>query len=258
MRPATRAGADGREVAAVASSRTKGKGNSAMLARRKAALGRAAERMAEQRRAAQEAEAARLRQEAAFDELVADFELAVEDETAAAAEVEEEIARVRERGQVRIDAAKVAAARVVLAMGEAGETVAGCGHRLGVGAERIKELRRLGREDLAAEGSDPVPEKAEADASEKAPVAQRAKVPEGTASGGPGGEQQREGVRAPGQGAVPVAAAPVTAPAVPPAPVVAPARSAPPAAPPSTAPAGPSGAPEGGGGARPGWPQASR
>ncbi|MDI9832566.1 hypothetical protein [Streptomyces sp. KAU_LT] len=34
--------------------------------------------------------------------------------------VEEEIARVRERGQVRIGAARVAAARIVLAMGEAG------------------------------------------------------------------------------------------------------------------------------------------
>ncbi|MFE0440106.1 hypothetical protein ACFW2K_34870 [Streptomyces nigra] len=130
------------------SSRTTGKGkNSAMLARRKAALGRAAERMAERRRQAQEAEARRLRREAVFDELVADFELAVEDEAAAVAAVEEEIARVRERGQVRIGAAKVAAARIVLAMGEAGETMAGCALRLGVGVERVKELRRLARED---------------------------------------------------------------------------------------------------------------
>src|SRR5690606_12706892 len=95
--PATRVGADGREVAAVASSRTKGKGKtSGMLARRKAALERAASRVAEQRRAAAEAEAERLRKEAAFDELAADFELAVEDEAAAAAEVEKEVARVRE------------------------------------------------------------------------------------------------------------------------------------------------------------------
>ncbi|RNF81165.1 hypothetical protein EEJ42_47000, partial [Streptomyces botrytidirepellens] len=137
----------------VAGSRTKGKGkNSEMLARRKAALERAALRVAEQRRAAEEAEAQRLRQEAAFDELVADFELAVEDERSVAAGVEEEVRRVRERGQVRIDEARVAAARVVLAMGEAGETVAGCGRRLGVGVERVKELRRLGREDLAGEG----------------------------------------------------------------------------------------------------------
>ncbi|WP_305144276.1 hypothetical protein [Streptomyces agglomeratus] len=169
-------------------SRTKSKGKtSGMLARRKAALERAASRVAEQRRAAEEAEAERLRQEAAFDELVADFELAVEDETSVAAEVEEEVARVRERGQVRIDAAKVAAARVVLAMGEAGATVAGCGHRLGVGAEKVKELRRLGRERLAAEGSEAAPEMVKADAPGKTAV------PEEEAAGGPGGEQQRAG-----------------------------------------------------------------
>ncbi|MCX4826948.1 hypothetical protein OG883_45765 [Streptomyces sp. NBC_01142] len=220
--------------------RTKGKGkNSEMLARRRAALERAAERMAEQRRAAEEAEAERLRKEAAFDELVADFELAVEDETSVAAEVEEELRRVRERGQVRIDAARVVAARVVLAMGEAGETVAGCGRRLGVGAERIKELRRLGREDLGGEGSETMRERVKADAPEKA------------TAGGPGGEQQRDGVRAPGQagavsrggGAAPVAAPPVNAPAV----LATPPRVVPPVAP----PAGPSGAPGGVGGARP-------
>ncbi|MFI6278047.1 hypothetical protein [Streptomyces sp. NPDC050988] len=234
----------------MAGSRTKGKGkNSEMLARRKAALGRAAERVAEQRRVAEEAEAERLRQEAAFDELVADFELAVEDEKAVAAEVEEEVRRVRERGQVRIDEARVAAARVVLAMGEAGETVAGCVRRLGVGVERVKELRRLGREDLAGEGSDPVPEKAKASGPEKAGGPGKAKV----AAGGPGGEQ-REGVRASapgptGGGAAPVSAPPVTAPPVPPA-----APVSPPAAP----SAGPSGAPGPAGGARPGWPQSSR
>ncbi|MEU5196072.1 hypothetical protein AB0G86_18780 [Streptomyces scabiei] len=253
------------------SSRTRGKGkNSAVLARRKVALGRAAERMAERRRAAEEAEARRLRQEAEFDELVADFELAVEDETAAAAEVEEEIARVRERGQVRIDAARVAAARVVLAMGEAGETVAGCGHRLGVGVERVKELRRLGREDLAGGGSESVPGRVKADATGKAVVAGKAAVPQETA-GGPGGEQRRAGGRVPGQvgagspdgGAAPVAAPPVTAPPASPA---APGRSVAPAAAPGVAsgvastgvPAGRSGVPGGGGGARPGWPESSR
>lgn len=242
----------------MASSRTKGKGkNSAVLTRRKAALERAAERMAERRRAAEEAEAQRLRQEAAFDELVADFELAVEDETAAAAEVEEEVARVRERGQVRIDAAKVAAARVVLAMGEAGETVAGCGLRLGVGVERVKELRRLGREDLAAGGSASAPEKVKADATGKTAVAGKAAVPQGTA----GGEQRRDGGGVPGQagavspsgGAAPVAAPRVTAPAAPPVPA-----AAPPGVPSTGVPAGPSGAPGGGGGARPGWPESSR
>lgn len=245
----------------MASSRTKGKGkNSAVLVRRKAALERAAERMAERRRAAAEAEAQRLRKEAVFDELVADFELAVEDETAVAAEVEEEIARVRERGQVRIDAARVAAARVVLAMGEAGETVAGCGQRLGVGVERVKELRRLGREDLAAEGSESAPEKVKADApGKKAAAAGKATVPE-TAAGRPGGEQG--GAVSRGGGVAPVAAPPVTAPPAPPAlpvPPAAPARSVPPTAPPRVpstgAPAGPSGAPGGGGGARPGWPE---
>ncbi|MEU6293056.1 hypothetical protein [Streptomyces sp. NPDC046988] len=251
----------------MASSRTKAGKNSATLARRKAALARAAERMAERRREAEEAEARRLRQEAAFDELVADFELAVEDETAAAAEVEEEIARVRERGQVRIDAAKAAAARVVLAMGVAGETVAGCGQRLGVGVERVKELRRLGRE--TAEGA--VPEKGKADAPGKAAAAEKTAAEKTAAekesAGGPGGEQQRGGGRGAGQaddrprgsGAAPVAAAPVTAPAVPPALGADPVRSAPPAAPPSVpstgVPAGPSGAP---GGARPGWPESPR
>ncbi|OEJ62710.1 hypothetical protein BGM19_01025 [Streptomyces agglomeratus] len=211
-----------------------------MLARRKAALERAASRVAEQRRAAEEAEAERLRQEAAFDELVVDFELAVEDETSVAAEVEEEVRRVRERGQVRIDQARVAAARVVLAMSEAGETVAGCGRRLGVGVEKVKELRRLGREALAGEGA--------GTASEKAAAPQKA-----AAAGGPGGEQ-RDGVRAAGPaGAVPVAA-PVAAPPVapPPAPPVAP-RTAPtaPSAGPSVGPSQTPG-PVGGGGARPG------
>ncbi|MEU3872617.1 MULTISPECIES: hypothetical protein [Streptomyces] len=261
----------------MASSRTKGKGkNAATLARRKAALARAAERMAERRREAEEAEAQRLRQEAAFDELVADFELAVQDEVAAVAEVEEEIARVRERGQVRIDAARAAAARVVLAMGEAGETVAGCGQRLGVGVERVKELRRLGREVLAVEEAVP----GKADGPGEAAVPGKTAAARQESVGGLGGEQQLGGGRGPGQagdrprgsGAAPVTAPPVTAPpvaappvtaaAVPPAPGAAPVRSVPPAAAPGVpstgTPAGPSGAPGGEGGARPGWPQSPR
>ncbi|MFD5079523.1 hypothetical protein [Streptomyces sp. NPDC058371] len=216
----------------MAGSQTKGKGKaSGMLARRKAALERAALRVAEQRQVAAEAEAERLRKEAAFDELVADFELAVEDETSVAAEVEEEVRRVRERGQVRINEARVVAARVVLAMGDAGETVAGCGRRLGVGVERVKELRRLGREDLAGEGSERAPGKE--NALEKMKAAKKA------AEKAAGGEQ-RDGVHAAGPagrsaGAAPVAAPPVSAP------------------PPS---AGPSGAPVGG--VRPGWPEPSR
>ncbi|MGZ2361685.1 hypothetical protein LRE75_34260 [Streptomyces sp. 372A] len=167
-------------------SRTKGRGkNSSTLARRRAALERAAERMAEQRRAAEEAEAERLRREGAFDELVADFELAVQDEAAVAAEVEEEVTRVRERGRVRIDAARMAAARVVLAMGEARETVAGCAQRLGVGVDRVKDLRRLGREGAASE-------EGEVRAAEKTAAAQGR-------GGGTGGEQQRGGGRGPGR-----------------------------------------------------------
>ncbi|MEV4868518.1 hypothetical protein [Streptomyces syringium] len=218
----------------MATSRAKGKGQAnGMLARRKAALERAASRVAEQRRAAQEAEAERLRQEAAYDELAADFELAVEDEQSVAAEVQEEVRRVRERGQVRIDAARVAAARVVLAMAEAGETVAGCGRRLGVGVERVKELRRLGREALAGEEA--------GTASQKAAAA--------------GGERRGGGRAAGPAGAGPVAA-PVTAPPVAPSaasPVV-------PRTPTADASAGPSqtSGPVGGGAARPGWPEASR
>ncbi|MEU5036071.1 hypothetical protein AB0G48_18215 [Streptomyces rubiginosohelvolus] len=209
-----------------------------MLARRKAALERAALRMAEQRRAAEEAETERLAREAAFDELVADFELAVEDERAVAAEVAEELRRVRERGQVRVDAARVQAARVVLAMGQE-ETVAGCAQRLGVGVERIKELRRLGRDALAEDAG------AEA---EKADVRKAAAA---------GGKQQDEG----GRSAVPEArtaraAPPVAAPpvAAPPVPVGAPGV-------PGVAPVGPQG-PVGEGEARPGpgpgWGESSR
>ncbi|MER7196123.1 hypothetical protein, partial [Streptomyces flaveolus] len=133
-------------------SRIKGVGKSGgKLARRKAALERAAERVAEQRQAAAEAEAERLRREAAFDELVADFELAVEDEQAVAAAVEEEVRLVRERGRVRVAEARAVAGRIVLAMGDAGETVAGCGRRLGVTVERVRELRRLGRGVAAGE-----------------------------------------------------------------------------------------------------------
>ncbi|MFE5407095.1 hypothetical protein ACFQ9Z_38695 [Streptomyces sp. NPDC056580] len=249
----------------MASGRTKGKGG-AVLVRRKAALERAAARVAERRRVAAAAEAERLRREAAFDEWVADFELAVEDEAAVVAEVEEEVARVRERGRVRIEAARVVAARVVLAMGEAGETVAGCGQRLGVGVERVKELRRLGREVMAAEdsASGSAPGKGNAAAPAKAAASGKAAAL-GEASlqetvGGLGGEQgrdggwERAGAVSRGAGAVPVAAPPVTAPAAPPA-----AGSVPPAAPPGApgAPAGSSGAP-GGGGAGSGWPESSR
>ncbi|MER5376302.1 hypothetical protein [Streptomyces sp. NPDC002553] len=242
--------------------RTKGKGKSSgVLARRKAALERAALRMAEQRRAAAEAEAERLRQEAAFDELVADFELAVEDERAVAAEVEEEVRRVRERGQVRIDEARVVAARVVLAMGEAGETVAGCGRRLGVAVERVKELRRLGREDLGGEGSDVVAGKVKASAAQKARVVEKGAVPEKSA-GGLGGER-REAVRAPGSaGTVPGTTLPVAAPEVT-APAAAPASAAAPVSParaisPVPASGGPSAASGPVSGARPGWPESSR
>ncbi|MGW3361219.1 hypothetical protein ACWDFL_38625 [Streptomyces bungoensis] len=231
-------------------SRGKGKGG-AVLARRKAALERAAARVAERRREAAEAEAERLRREAAFDELVADFELAVEDEQAVVAEVEEEVARVRERGRVRIEAARAAAARVVWAMGEAGETVAGCGLRLGVGVERVKELRRLGREVLAGEGSESAPEKVRAAGPAKAAASGKAGPRETV--GGLVGEQRRDGGRgveragavSRGSGSAPVAAAPVTASAVP-AGVVSPGT-----------PAGPSGAP-GDGGARSGWPESPR
>ncbi len=245
------------------SGRTRGKGKSgAVLARRKAALERAASRMAGQRREAEEAEAKRLRREAALDELVADFELAVEEEAAVVAEVEEEVARVRERGRVRINEARVAAARVVWAMGEAGETVAGCGQRLGVGVERVKELRRLARAGLAGEGSVSVAAgKVRGDVSGNAAVSRET-------AGGPGEGQQAGGGRGPGQvgvvsrgpGAASVAAPPVTAPVTPtpPVPVDAPARSAGPGVVSPGAPAGPSGAPGGGGGVRPGWPESSR
>ncbi|MEU1466088.1 hypothetical protein ABZ467_36785 [Streptomyces sp. NPDC005727] len=236
----------------MASSGTRGKGkSSAVLARRKAALERAAKRMAERRRVAAQAEAERLRREAAFDEWVADFELAVEDEAAVVAEVEEEVARVRERGQARIQAACVVAARVVLAMGEAGETVAGCGQRLGVGVERVKELRRLGREVMAAEDSAPAQAQAEAPDTGKATALGKAAVQE--TAGELGGEQGRDGGRGPerpgavsrGSGAASVAAPPETAPA------------APPSVASLGAPAGSSGAP-GGGGARSGWAESSR
>ncbi|MFF8478698.1 hypothetical protein [Streptomyces sp. NPDC015414] len=220
-----------------------------VLARRKAALERAAKRMAERRRVAAQAEAERLRREAAFDEWVADFELAVEDEAAVVAEVEEEVARVRERGQARIRAACVVAARVVWAMGEAGETVAGCGQRLGVGVERVKELRRLGREVMAAEDSAP----AQAEALDMGKAAAPGKAAVQETAGGLGGERGRVGGRGPerpgavsrGSGAASVAAPPETAPA------------APPSVASLGAPAGSLGAP-GGGGARWGWPESSR
>ncbi|MEV8092691.1 hypothetical protein [Streptomyces nigra] len=226
-----------REVAVVASSRTRSTGkNSAMLARRKAAIARAAERMAERRRQAQEAEAQRLRQEAAFDELVADFELAVEDEAAAVASVEEEIARVRERGQVRIDAARVAAARIVLAMGEAGETVAGCALRLGVGVERVKELRRLAREDQGAQGAASGNGKTAA----RRETAGEQRLDDGRATGQTGTAARGTGAASAGTGAMPAGAGamPVTAPPAPGSTQVQ--SSAPSAGPLTGAPAGPS------------------
>ncbi|MEV6653970.1 hypothetical protein [Streptomyces sp. NPDC051219] len=122
--------------------------------RHRAALERAAARVAEERRAAAQAEEERQRREAEFDELVADFELAREDEEVIAAEVEGELRRVRERGQARIHKAWVVAARVVVAMGVKGETVSGCSRRLGVGTDRVKELRRLGRETAAEAGAE--------------------------------------------------------------------------------------------------------
>ncbi|WP_326581619.1 hypothetical protein OIE69_44465 (plasmid) [Actinacidiphila glaucinigra] len=116
------------------------------LARRRAALERVQARLAEERRAAEEAEQARRLREASLDELAADFELAQEDAGRIAEEVEAEVRRVRARGEERMRQARLQAAQVVVAMGEAGETVVACGRRLGVSAERVKELRRLARE----------------------------------------------------------------------------------------------------------------
>ncbi|MET8188717.1 hypothetical protein [Streptomyces sp. NPDC005078] len=59
---------------------------------------------------------------------------------------EEEGRRGRKRGQVLTQGAQTTAARVVAARGESAETVAGCGRRQGVGTDRIKELRRPGRD----------------------------------------------------------------------------------------------------------------
>ncbi|MGI5133825.1 hypothetical protein [Streptomyces sp. CA-106110] len=135
---------------------SKGRGRSE-LARRRQALELAASRVTKERQAAQAAETERLRRETEYDELAADFELARQDEDAVAAEVEAEVRRVRELGQERIRQARLVGARVVVAMGDKGETVAGCAHRLGVGVDRIKELRRLGREpeDGSGEGEQP-------------------------------------------------------------------------------------------------------
>ncbi|WP_327411209.1 hypothetical protein OG458_42330 (plasmid) [Streptomyces sp. NBC_01281] len=223
----------------MAAERTRSRGRTnEKLARRKAALERAASRMAGQRQEAAEAEARRLRQEAAYDELVADFELAVEEEQGVAADVEEEVRRVRERGQVRIDAARVAAARVVLAMGAAGETVAGCGRRLGVGADRIKELRRLGR-DAAGEA-----EEAE-ERGERGEAGEAGERGAGQDAGGrwEGRERAADGA-APGPSGSAVVA-------------VGAARGAP-AAVPGAGPSETVGAEGSGGGGRPGWPEAAR
>lgn len=205
----------------MAASRSKGRG-SKELARRKEALERAAARMASVRKEAEEAEAERLRREADLDELVADFELARQDEESVAAEVEQELARVRERGQARVQQTRVAAARVVVAMGEAGETVAGCAQRLGVGVDRVKELRRLGREAGGGPDGDGPGGRG---AVKGAPGPQR----DGAAAGGPGGE--------------PVLASPGRE--VPAAPGAAAGRG-----PGGTVPAGPGGGPGSGGG----WP----
>lgn len=134
----------------MAASKSRARGGKELVARRRAALERAAVRVAAEREAAARAEEERLAREAEFDELAADFELAREDEEQVAAEVEAELRLVRERGQVRIQQVRLVAARVVVAMGGRGETVAGCARRLGVGADRVKELRRLGREEGAA------------------------------------------------------------------------------------------------------------
>ncbi|MFH8507879.1 hypothetical protein [Streptomyces flaveolus] len=212
----------------MAESRTKGAGKSGgRLARRKAALERAAERVAEQRQAAAEAEAERLRREAAFDELVADFELAVEDERAVVAAVEEEVRLVRERGRVRVAEARAVAARIVVAMGDAGESVAGCGRRLGVGVERVRELRRLGRGVAAGE-----PAGAAAAAGEgTVPGAEKSAVREVGASAagektGAGGGPRRDGGHSGGSvGGVRVPAPPADAPS---AGAAAPSMAAPP------------------------------
>ncbi|MFD4243652.1 hypothetical protein ACFWP3_18950 [Streptomyces sp. NPDC058525] len=134
----------------MAASKSKARGGKELVSRRRAALARAALRVSAEREAAERAEAERLAREAEFDELAADFELAREDEDQVAAEVEAELRKVRERGQARIQEVRLVAARVVVAMGEKGETVAGCARRLGVGADRVKELRRLGREEEGA------------------------------------------------------------------------------------------------------------
>lgn len=136
----------------MAATRGKARGGKELVARRRAALERAALRVSAERAAAERAEAERVAREAAFDEMAADFELAREDEEMVAAEVEEELRKVGERGQARIREARLVAARVVVAMGEKGETVAECAHRLGVGVDRVKELRRLGREEDSAGG----------------------------------------------------------------------------------------------------------
>ncbi|MER6434508.1 hypothetical protein ABT272_44010 [Streptomyces sp900105245] len=222
-------------------SRSRGK-NSGLLARRKAALERAASRMAGERRAAAEAEAERLRQEAAFDVLAADFELAVQDEQTVAAEVEEEVRRVRERGRLRIDEARVVAARAVWAMGEAGETVAGCGRRLGVGVERVKELRRLGREAAGGAGAGETAQKGSGKSPGKVKGLERATAADGLRA------ERRESARAAGPAAPERAEraagpAPGVAPVTPPVPVAAPLMPA----------VGPSGAPGPVGGARPDW-----
>lgn len=141
----------------MAASKSRARGGKELVARRRAALERAAVRVAAEREAAARAEEERLAREAEFDELAADFELAREDEEQVAAEVEAELRLVRERGQVRIQQVRLVAARVVVAMGGRGETVAGCARRLGVGADRVKELRRLGREEGGGgEDGDPV------------------------------------------------------------------------------------------------------
>ncbi|MFF3256998.1 hypothetical protein ACFYWP_39860 [Actinacidiphila glaucinigra] len=122
------------------------------VARRRAVLERVRSRVAEERRQVEEAEAARRRRESELEELAVDFELATQDVGRVAEEIEEQVRRVRARGEAQLRAARVRAARVVVAMGAVGETVAGCGRRLGVSAERVKELRRLAREDDAGDG----------------------------------------------------------------------------------------------------------
>lgn len=178
----------------VAGSRTKGvRKSGGRLARRKRRLSGGAE----QRQAA-ETEAARLPQEAAFDELVADFELAVEDEQAVAAAAEE-VRRVRDR--VRVAEARAVAARIVVAMGEGrgdGGRVrapAGCDGGARQGAVELARDTATGKDTGAG---------ATEDGEERSPGAGKARAAQEAAAGG----EPRDAVRACGPAGVVRATAP--------------------------------------------------